>query len=159
MASVRPNPACPDRPYGRHPALVTADRMLDAAAEWGPSLTGRELQALNIAQSALRRVGEIEQDRPKLTPAESVAIAIQVRSAAVAERDVELAMKALAILGDRCPKGRRRVAEARIADPEASWTEIAARLGLKPNAAAMSFRRLCESAGLREVRPAAKGGE
>lgn len=45
------------RPYGRHPAIVTADRLLDAAAEWGSRLTAAELEALHVTEAALRRVG------------------------------------------------------------------------------------------------------
>lgn len=149
MASVRPNPARPERPFGRHPALVTADRMLDAAVQWGDRLSGPELTALSTAQEALRRVGDVETQRERLTPAEAVAIANAKRHARTASRDVERARHVLAVLGDGCPATGRRVAEARIADPDATWAEIAARLGIKGTAAWMRFSRLCAMAETR----------
>jgi hypothetical protein len=150
MASIRPNPACPERPYGRHPALVTADRMLDAAVEWGDRLSGPELAALSTAQLALRRIGDIETQRERMTPAESVAIANAKRHARVAGRDVARARHALDVLGDDCPAAGIRVAKARIADESATWAEIAARLGIKGTAAWMSFSRLCAMAEARD---------
>ena len=64
------------------------------------------------------------------------------RTRQAGHRDADVARRALEILGDQCSQRTRKVAEARIASPEASWSEIAAKLGLNKNQAAGLFRRL-----------------
>ena len=58
------------------------------------------------------------------------------------QRDTGLLRDALATLGDRCPDSYRRVAEARIASPGASWRQVAAALGMTKDQAAGIYRRL-----------------
>jgi hypothetical protein len=48
---------------------------------------------------------------------------------------VRRAAEALAILGDGCPAGMRKVAEARIAEPAATWGHIGRQTGLSSGAA------------------------
>lgn len=76
-----------------------------------------------------------------MTPV-SLEVANADRKAAAAARDTNLARRALDLIGDRCPPGHRVVAEARIADPDASWREIATRLGLTKDQVIGRFRRL-----------------
>ena len=57
-------------------------------------------------------------------------------------RDAGMARRALEVLGEQCSQRMRAVAEARIAAPEAPWSEIAAHLGLTKDQAIGLFRRL-----------------
>jgi hypothetical protein len=59
-----------------------------------------------------------------------------------------LAARALDALGASCSPAWRQVAEARIADPAASWPEIAGRLGTTEAQARGRFRRMVGAAGL-----------
>lgn len=51
------------RPYGRHPVIVTADRLRDTAIKWGDRISDAELEALHVTEAALRRVGNAETAR------------------------------------------------------------------------------------------------
>jgi hypothetical protein len=73
------------------------------------------------------------------------------RSVAAAQRDVIRARTALATLGPRCGERARSVAEARIADPDASWREIGDRLGLTKDQAIGLFRRLMARTDVRRA--------
>lgn len=68
------------------------------------------------------------------------ANAERIRSAS--EPNAKLAEAALAILGEQCKPGHRIVAEARIANPAASWSEIGAAVGLSKHQAAGRFQRM-----------------
>ena len=46
------------RPYGRHPALVTSDRLADAIAAWASQLEDHELEAIDVVRCALDRIAE-----------------------------------------------------------------------------------------------------
>lgn len=46
------------RPYGRHPALVTADRLLDAYKRWPGKFSGEETDAIDVLRVALERIAE-----------------------------------------------------------------------------------------------------
>jgi DNA-binding transcriptional regulator WhiA len=65
-------------------------------------------------------------------------------------RDAESAETALEVLGQRCRPGHRVVAEARIADPEASWADIGQRLGITKDQAVGRFRRMLAAASVRD---------
>jgi hypothetical protein len=45
-----------ERPYGRHPAQVTNDRLLDAYERWFGKLSGEERDAIGIVRNALWRI-------------------------------------------------------------------------------------------------------
>jgi DNA-binding transcriptional regulator WhiA len=64
------------------------------------------------------------------------------RARAAGRRDARLAAIALERLGDTCTPSQRAVAEARIADPDASWAQIARRLGLTKDVVIGQFRRM-----------------
>jgi hypothetical protein len=64
------------------------------------------------------------------------------RTRQAGHRDADLACRALEILGERVSQRTRAVAEARIAAPDAPWSEIAPKLGLTKDQAAGLFRRL-----------------
>jgi hypothetical protein len=64
------------------------------------------------------------------------------RARRAGRRDADLARRALEILGPKCNQRTRIVAEARIARPEAPWSEIAPDLGLTKDQAAGIFWRL-----------------
>lgn len=56
--------------------------------------------------------------------------------------DAGPAKAALAVLGDRCPPSYRLVAEAKIADPAATWPVIAERCGITTSAAMHRIKRM-----------------
>lgn len=72
------------------------------------------------------------------------------RSSRAGRRDAEAATRALEILGPEYPADYREVAEARIADPDAPLSQIAAALGLTKDQAAYRFRRVLRHAARRE---------
>lgn len=47
-----------NRPYGRHPAEVTNDRLLDAYERWFDRLGGEERDAIGIVRNALHRIAD-----------------------------------------------------------------------------------------------------
>lgn len=51
-------PGKPERPYGRHPAQVTNDRLLDACQRWSGEFSGEERDAIGVVRNALRRIAE-----------------------------------------------------------------------------------------------------
>jgi DNA-binding transcriptional regulator WhiA len=68
------------------------------------------------------------------------------RSVEAARRDVERARRALERLGPRCAPEYREVADARIADPGATWASVGARLGLTKDQVIGRFRRFLAQA-------------
>jgi DNA-binding transcriptional regulator WhiA len=79
------------------------------------------------------------------------------KAKAAAQRDARIAVTALQILGDSCSAPQRLVAEARIADPDASWEQIAASLGITKDAARSRFVHMLARKALRDVRFSADG--
>src|SRR5262245_30166019 len=71
------------------------------------------------------------------------------RQARAGIANAERARQALDILGDTCPAHWRHVAELRIANPRASWAELAIRERTSRDALSGHFRRLLDAAGLR----------
>ena len=68
------------------------------------------------------------------------------RSRAAGHRNAGSAAMILARLGATASPRQRLVAEAKIATPEASWSEIAAMLGMTKDQAAGVFRRFLRAA-------------
>jgi hypothetical protein len=59
-----------------------------------------------------------------------------------------LAARALDVLGDTCRAEWRQVAQARIADPAASWAAIGDRLGTTAAGARCRYQRMVRAAGV-----------
>ena len=76
------------------------------------------------------------------------------RARVAGRRNAELAADALARIGERSTPLDRSVAEARIASPDASWSEIAAKCGITTGAAYNAFRHLLRTAPKTLVAPA-----
>jgi hypothetical protein len=76
------------------------------------------------------------------------------RSREAGRRDADLARRALEGMGEWCSIRGREVAEARIADPDASWSDIGRKLGLTGGQAVSLFKRLVNRA-FRELGEAA----
>lgn len=74
------------------------------------------------------------------------------RSLQASGRDAEIARGDLGTLGGACPPAWRAVAEARIAYPGASWTRVAAAIGLTRDQAYHRFRRM-RTAARRQLKP------
>ena len=83
-----------------------------------------------------------EAGRQRTTPPEGFTWVNAERSSLAGHRDAERARRALELLGPDCSQRMRMVAEARIASPDASWSELAGKLGLTKDQAAGLFRRL-----------------
>jgi hypothetical protein len=73
------------------------------------------------------------------------------RARIAGHRDADRARRALEVLGERCSQRMRAVAEARIADPEAPWSEIGERLGMTKDQAAGVFWRMMHRAPVRRA--------
>ena len=56
------------RLYGRHPAVVTADRLLDAYKRWAGKFSDEETDAIDILRIALGRIAEEESRVRPLAP-------------------------------------------------------------------------------------------
>ena len=50
----------PGRPYGRHPAVVTSDRLLDAYKRWPGKFSSEETDAIDVLRVALQRIADGE---------------------------------------------------------------------------------------------------
>lgn len=72
------------------------------------------------------------------------------RREAAGRRDAARARRALDILGSSCSPHYRAVAQARIADPQASWDQIGAALQISKDQAYHRFRRLLLLASARQ---------
>lgn len=53
------------RPYGRHPAIVTADRLLDAYKRWPGKFSHEETDAIDVLRVALQRIADDDGGRPR----------------------------------------------------------------------------------------------
>lgn len=77
---------------------------------------------------------------------QSLRLANAGRARAASHRDAGSATMILARFGATMTPRQRLVAEARIADPGASWSEIAGGLGMTRHQAAGVFRRMLKEA-------------
>lgn len=81
-----------------------------------------------------------------MNPADNLRAANDKRAGNAGKRDAADMAAALAALGASTPDRYRRVAEARIADPDATWRDIAGQLGMTKDQAIGYCRRLIKSA-------------
>lgn len=54
----------PGRPYGRHPAIVTSDRLADACERWFARFSASERAAIGTVRDALHRIAGEAGPRP-----------------------------------------------------------------------------------------------
>ena len=95
---------------------------------------------LHAAFDAGRQSVRVGGDKPSVPG--GFVLSNAYRSGQAGRRDADLARRALGVLGDRYSRRARQVAEARIADPEASWSEIGGKLGMTKEQATGLFKRL-----------------
>lgn len=152
-------------PQSRHPVLVAAavSRRVDAAvrgiaaavrcgrmADGVPATVAAfYVEATGVActyYEDLLNDGDLFKQAPGSAPP-AYARANARRAELAGRRDADRAAVILAGLGDRCRPDYRAVAEARIAAPDASWSQIAEGLGMSKDAAIGKFRRLRQACG------------
>ena len=143
-------------------ALAVAEyAIIETAADFGHGDmvcgSSRDLAraALEAAAPLLAEAWGITRQNGKTLP-EGFASFNAGRTRQAGRRDADLARHALEMLGARCSQRMREVAEARIAAPEAPWSEIAGKLGLTKDQATGLFRRLMDRLHVAQLREAAE---
>ena len=136
---------------------TTEDRELHARAV--SALRGR----LDELAGKMKEMNEAARDAGATsrhgTLPEGFASSNASRSRQSGRRDAERARRALEMLGDTVSQRMREVAEARIADPEASWGGIGRKLGLTRDQASGLFRRLMERMHVAQLRDGVSCGD
>lgn len=136
-----------------NPGTAVPRICLDEAREAWQARAVPEL--LSQAGFSIIRTAELERlQRPGKTRIGALRGANEDRTRTAADRDVRLASKVLDALGNRCAAPQRRVAEARIRNPGASWAQLAAGLSMTKDQAYGHWRRMLAATG----KPASKTG-
>jgi hypothetical protein len=148
-------PDVPERAVG--PAAEALCALHDLDPEWARTLARAALEA---AAPLLAEAWEAEREQRRKHRAsalpESFIAWNASRTRAAGHRDAGSATMILARYGDTVSARQRLVAEAKIAAPEASWTEIGATVGMTKDQAAGLFRRMLRTARLQVEVPRAR---
>jgi hypothetical protein len=143
-------PGIPEEAVTRAADAITLAANHFEAGETESSAVRFARAALEAAAPVLAEAWGVKKRRtPPLT--EGLVKINANRARIAAHRDAERGRRALEVLGDRCSQRARSVAEARIASPEAPWSEIAGQLGLTKGQAIGIFRRMVGRVPVRDA--------